>query len=269
MFRFISTNTTGVRQTFGKFTGLSSPGLTFYIPIIQEVTPVSNRIREESFNFRVKTKDDTFVDIGLKIQFQVKAEDSGTAFFSLDNAESQIESYIENTVRSIIPRMSLNEVYETRHDICDQVSKELSEKIRSFGYTLRNTLVTDVTPTKEVMDAMNRVKASERLLIAAKNEADAHYIKEIRQAEADRDRKILQGEGISGQRLAILKGYEESVQKMMNAFSMGSSEILQFIVRCQELDTMEAIGRSTNTKTLFFGQDKPVVSDVIKAREVQ
>ncbi len=44
MFKFIPTMNTGVVQTFGKFTRLAAPGLTFYIPYIQKIQLVSNRL---------------------------------------------------------------------------------------------------------------------------------------------------------------------------------------------------------------------------------
>lgn len=268
MFRFIATNTTGVVQTFGKFSHLAEPGLTFYVPIVQRVTTISNRLQEDAFKFDVKTKDDTFLTIGLKVQYQIKPEDTAKAFFSLQNYTEQINSYIENTVRSVVPKMTLNQVFEAQNDICEQVAKELNERISSYGFTIHNTLVTNVTPVREVMDAMNKIKASERLLVSAKNEADADYVKKVREAEADRDRKILQGQGISGQRLAILKGYEDSVNNMAQSFGLSPKDIINFVNRTQELDTMESIGRSSNAKTVFFGTSSQTLTDFSKAREI-
>lgn len=266
---FIDTNTTGILQTFGKFSGTKAPGLRFYIPIMQTMSIVSNKLEQLGFNFEVKTKDDVFLNLGLKVQYQVMPEDSSKAFFLLSSPENQMDAFIENAVRSIVPQMTMNQVFESQNDICGQVNDRLATKMANYGFTIRDTLVTSIQPPKEVQDAMNHIKASERRREASKNEADANYILEVRNAEADRDRKILQGEGISGQRLAILKGYERGVDDMAIKFGLTPRDIIAFVMETQKLDTMESIGKSSNTKTLFF--DTSVDShtrNIIRAREV-
>ena len=62
-FKFIPTAFTGVRQTFGRFTGLCKPGLNLYIPVIQKITEVSNMVQSREFKLRVKTKDNVFTKI--------------------------------------------------------------------------------------------------------------------------------------------------------------------------------------------------------------
>lgn len=108
-FKFIETASTGVRQTFGRFSGLSQPGLRLYVPFIQTITPISNRVQQDVFTFETKTKDNVFVVLGIAVQYQIKPENTEKAFFSLDNPIEQINSYIENVVRSRVPKMtSLN-----------------------------------------------------------------------------------------------------------------------------------------------------------------
>lgn len=44
MFKFISSMETGVVTTFGKLSRLATPGLNFYIPVMQKMNVVSNRL---------------------------------------------------------------------------------------------------------------------------------------------------------------------------------------------------------------------------------
>ena len=43
-FKFVPTMNTGVVQTFGKFSRLAGPGLRFFIPFVQKMSMVSNRL---------------------------------------------------------------------------------------------------------------------------------------------------------------------------------------------------------------------------------
>lgn len=249
--KFIGTQTTGICQTFGRFTSLRHAGLNLYIPFIQTIKLVSNNIQNQAFACMVKTSDDVFSQMRVQVQVQVRPEDTEKAFFMLQDCTTQIDAYVQNIVRAESSKLTLNKLFGSQTEIAGAVSKDLKEKMSGFGYTIIDTLVTDIKPADEVAVAMNKIYASERLKQAAKNEADANYIKEVRQAEADRDRKILQGEGVSGQRLAILKGYESGIEKMAKNLALTPKDIIDFVMRTQYYDTLESIGRSPNTKTVF------------------
>lgn len=266
-FKLIPTSQTGIKQTFGKYSGLLNPGIHFYVPFFQKITKISNRIRENSFRFEIKTRDDVFAVIDLSVQFCIEPDDSDKAFFKLNNPHEQINSYIENIIRSETPRMTLNEIYESQDHLSQSIDNNLSPKMKEFGYTIVKTLVRNIEPNKEVKKAMNAIYASERLKKAAENEAEANYIKKVREAEADRDRKRLQGEGMSQQRLAILTGYKEGVDQMSQHLGLTPREIIEFVMKTQHLDAIESIGNSPNTKTIFVNHD-PNKANFMEAKEV-
>jgi regulator of protease activity HflC (stomatin/prohibitin superfamily) len=266
MATFVSTSYTGIRQTFGRVTKLLQPGIHFYMPGLQKITKVSNKLRHDTFLFDVKTRDNVFTKIGLSIQYRVEAENTSLAFFSLENPQGQIDSYIENIVRSKVPTMTLSELFEAQYEICKAVSDDVSSKMKKYGFTLENTLVTEVIPDKSVVDAMNKVFASNQLKNVAENEANANYITEIRKAEADKERKRLLGEGVSLQRLAILSGYENSVQSMATKLDVTPKDIINFVTNVLHLDMMESVGKSENAKVVFI-DNKPnnFMSDIKKS----
>ena len=71
MFRFIDSMTTGVVTTFGSFTRLATPGLNFYIPFIQKMHIISNRLCENHCNIVVRTSDKVFPKLDITIQYKV------------------------------------------------------------------------------------------------------------------------------------------------------------------------------------------------------
>jgi regulator of protease activity HflC (stomatin/prohibitin superfamily) len=267
MFKIIHQSTTAVWKTFGKFSGISGPGLKFYIPIMHKITPVSNRLHQDPFKVEVKTKDNVFANLHIDVQYQVKPEDTEKAFFSMSEPVKQMTSYIENDIRSFSSRKNLDALFESQDEICQTVSENLSKKMKEHGYTIVNTLVTGIEPAKEVKDAMNRINATLRLKEAAINEANAHYEKEVGQARADKERKKLQGEGISEQRKAILEGYETGLEKMAQKLGLSNKEVIAFVQGFQHLDVMESIGRSQNAKIIFMNNNtNDLGSQLIKAQ---
>lgn len=264
--KFIQTQATGIRSTFGKYTATLSPGLNLYIPGIQRIDTVCNKIRQDEFIFEAKTVDDVFVTIALKVQHQVLEENSVRAFYKLNRPYEQLDAYIENVVRAEVPQMTLNEMFTQQDAVCKTVHRLLSDKMNDFGFTIVNTLITRIEPDRRVKDAMNSVYESERLKVSAKNKADAHYISEVRQAEADKERKRLQGEGISEQRIAIMKGYQSGVSELSKTLDITPRDIIDFVTKTQHLDTMESIGRSQNAKTIFLNNE---VDSYMKATTIK
>ena len=271
-FKFIKTSSTGVLQTFGRFSGLRSPGLNLYIPIVQTLTPVSNRLHQKSIALRVKTSDNVFTDLGIDVQYRVKPEDTEKAYFSLDDPLGQMDAFVKNVVRDRVPKLKLDELFESPDDISKAIEDRLAPKMKVHGFTIESTLLTNIDPDHLVMESMNKINATERLKEAAKNEADASYIKKVREAEADRDRKRLQGEGISQQRIEIMKGYQTGVNEMADVFGMDHHQIVQFVLKTQHLDTVEAIGKSNNSKTLFFNhnpENNDLLTNLQASKETQ
>jgi len=71
MWRFIQSMNTGVVTTFGKYSRLAGPGLRFYLPIVQQMHIVSNRLCENHCNIVVRTSDKVFPKLDITIQYRV------------------------------------------------------------------------------------------------------------------------------------------------------------------------------------------------------
>ena len=72
MFRFVPTMSTAVVQTFGKFSRTSSPGLAFYIPFIQELNIVSNKLHEKQCKMTIRTADKVSPQLDITLQYRIK-----------------------------------------------------------------------------------------------------------------------------------------------------------------------------------------------------
>ena len=256
-FKFVKTSEIGIRQTFGKEGGiltsdtLCNPGFRAFIPLIQSIDIVSTRISQDTYCFETKTVDNVFTTLNINVQYQIKKEDARNAYFVLDNINQQLKTYVENTVRSLVSSMTLDDTYKSQHEVSEKVFEVLKDKMLSYGVTIIDTLVTEIVPARQVKEAMNNINASEREKIAAKNKADAEYIHRTRLAEAHAEQKRLNGVGMSNMRKEIVDGYINSISEGSSILNLTPSDMLKFVTRIQELDVNETIGTNTNTKVLF------------------
>ena len=231
-----------------------TPGINFYIPFYQKVVGrIYTNTLQNNFTFNVKSKDNVFADLKMSVQYRVEndAQQIKNAYYSLDDPIKQLEAYIEDGVRSTAPTMTLDELFESKDTICNQVKKELFPRMKEHGFSIVNTLITDINPDPEVKVAMNKINATARLALAAQNEANAKKIAAVTEAQAEKERKKLLGEGVADQRQAILAGYKESIEDFCANLKITPKEAINLTIVSQYMDMVEKMGTSANNKTVF------------------
>ncbi len=254
---FVKQNTCCIIERFGKFQSVKHSGLRFRIPVIDQV---KRTIRFEMQNLpttvNTKLKDNAFVAVEFVQQYWIQNDDDTVVRLVYElgaNYEERIAERVHNEARSVLNRLDLNDVYDKKDDIGHDIEVELKKWLTTFGIRLEKTLTNDVNPSENVVRSMNEKKQAEFDLQTAELTAEADYRKTVRAAEARREAKIADGEGIAGQRNAIFSNISDTVVAMDSAFSgeVPVSAILQHVLELQRLDTQEQIAKNSETTTLF------------------
>ena len=251
-------------ERFGKFKRIASPGLHVRIPVIDmRAGIVSLRLNQLDVDVETKTQDDVFVKVTASIQYRVLPEKIYDAFYTLNDPESQIQAFVFDVIRSRVPKIKLDDVFAKKDDIADSVREELKEVMNEFGYDILKTLVTDIVPDSRVKAAMNEINESQRLRIAAMERGEAEKILKVKQAEAEAESKILQGQGMAGQRKAIIEGLKESLSDFQDQIpDSKTQDIMGLILMAQYFDTLKDMGASGKTNTIFIPHSPSSLNDL-------
>ena len=245
----------GVVERLGKFNRVIGPGLNFVIPIIEGVAGrESIRVRQLDVPVETKTKDNVFVNLGVSVQFIAVSEKIFDAFYRLTDVEMLITSYVYEVVRGEVPKMTLDEVFETKEDLAQIIKSDLSDSMDDFGYAIIKSLITDIDPAPNVKAAMNQINATARLLVAAENEAEADKIRQVKSAEAEAESKKLQGEGIAQQRAAIIEGFKDSINdlKQVTGSEVETQDVMNMVMMVQYFDALRDIGTSGQNNAVLI-----------------
>ena len=269
LFIFLSSFFTVKQQTsiiverFGKFHSIRQSGLQLKIPMIDRIAGrVNLKIQQLDVIIETKTKDNVFVKLKVSVQFMVVKETVYDAFYKLEYPHDQITSYVFDVVRAEVPKLILDDVFERKDDIAIAVKRELNEAMTTYGYTIINTLVTDIDPDIQVKNAMNRINAADREKTVAEFEAEASRIRIVAKAKAEAESKRLQGQGIADQRREIARGLVESVD-VLNKVGINSQEASALIVVTQHYDTLQAIGADANSNLILLPNSPQAGSDML------
>jgi regulator of protease activity HflC (stomatin/prohibitin superfamily) len=259
----VKQQTAALVERFGKFNSVRMPGLQFKLPIFDRIAgKVSMKINQLDVNVETKTKDDVFVKMKVSVQYVILKEHIYEAFYKLEDPDSQITSYVFDTVRAEVPKLKLDDVFLRKDDIAIAIKRELEGAMNAYGYGIIKALVTDIDPDAAVKDAMNRINASEREKVAAEYEGEAERIRIVAKAKAEAESKRLQGQGTADQRREIAKGLEDSVE-VLNQVGINSQEASALIVITQHYDTLQAMGESNKSNLILLPNSPSAASDML------
>ena len=200
-----------------------------------------------------KTQDNVFVTMNVATQYRVNENNVIDAYYKLMRPEAQIKSYIEDALRSSVPKLTLDELFEKKDEIALEVQKQVAEEMSTYGYIIVKTLITKVEPDAEVKQSMNEINAAQRKRVAAQELAEADKIKIVTAASAEAEKDRLHGVGIAEQRKAIVDGLADSIKELKGAnIELTEEQIMSILLTNQYLDTLNNFADSSGNNTIFL-----------------
>lgn len=241
-------------ERWGRFNRVARAGLNWKIPFAERIAgDVDMRVRQLAVKIETKTKDNVLLVISANVQYQIEQGKEAQWFYAMDNGVQQVSAFVMNVVRAHAPKMSLDEVYEKKDDLADEISRDLAAEVGKFGFLVRKSLIVDVSPDERVAHAMNDINAAQREAVAANARGDAAKTLRVKEAEAEAAAMQLHGEGIANQRKAIASGMKESVDLLRESLPEASNEELTaLMLSSQYFDTLKEVAASSQTNTLFL-----------------
>lgn len=260
----VTQQTAAIVERFGRFKRIAKAGLNFKIPIIDRIAGrLSLRIQQLDVRVETKTNDNVFVFVVVSVQYYVLPEKVVDAFYRLQNPQSQITSFVFDTVRARVPSIILDDLFEKKDDIAQAVKAELDAVMDDFGYGIIKALVTDIDPDAKVKTSMNEINAAQRMREAAIQQAEADKIRVVKAAEGEAESKALQGQGIANQRKAIIDGLKDSVENFSTAVDGAKAQdVMNLVLMTQYFDTIKDIGLSGKSNTILIPHSPAGMSDI-------
>jgi regulator of protease activity HflC (stomatin/prohibitin superfamily) len=236
---------------FGKYARTATAGLNVKLPFIEAKSrPLSLRTEQHIVKVESITKDKVTVTLEISVQSRVIPAKAYEAFYKLTDPAKQIESYVFDAVRSKVPEMELDQVFQNKGEIAGAVESELKQDMAEYGFEIQRALVTEITPSQKVVEAMNDINAAQREQIAANARGEANKTLVIKQAEAEAAQKKLRGEGVAAEREAIANGIKNSLETI-KAAGVPIDEVLRILMTAQGFDAMRDMAASGKSTVIF------------------
>ena len=154
-------------QDMGRFKRTASPGLNLYLwPLHNMVGIVSTRVQQLNVRTVTKTLDNVTVSLQVAVQYRIindyiqdekpgaESEPSGDevvpftpdmdrnpenhgvyrAFYRLTDIQEQLRPYVEDVVRSQVPKRSLDDAFAEKEAVAVAVKSSLQHRMSDYGY---------------------------------------------------------------------------------------------------------------------------------------
>ncbi len=219
------------------------PGLRFLIPIIDR--PVKVDLREQFIEVPSQTaitKDNAPINIDFLIYWKIVdplKSVVNVAFFA-----GALQGIATTTLRAVIGDIILDDVLSKRDQINEILRVRLDESTERWGGKITTVEIREITPPRDVQDAMNRQLSAERTRRAVITESEGSRQAAINVAEGQKQAEILKAEGDRQAAILRAEGFSEALTRIFQA----ASGVDQKTMALQYLEALKALGNSPSTK---------------------
>ncbi len=223
--------------TFGSPKAVTTPGLHFKIPFIQNVTKVNTTIQGFNIGYRDGTDDNPTGDdiedalmitsdynfIYVDFYAEYRVTDPVKALYASENPALVLKNIAQNCIRTTIGSYSVDSVLTTgKNEIQSNIKQMILDKLETYdiGIQLVNITIQDATPpTAEVENAFKEVETAKQGKETALNNANKYRNEQIPNAEAESDKILQDAEAKKQERINEASGQAARFNSMYQEYA--------------------------------------------------
>ncbi len=219
------------------------PGLRFLVPIVDR--PVKVDLREtltEVPSQTTITKDNAPINVDFLVYWRIA--DPLKSVLSPQRLDDMLLGVASTTLRAVIGDISLDEVLSKREQINEVLRVKLDEITERWGGKVTTVEIREITPPRDVQDAMNRQLSAERTRRAVITESEGTRQAAINVAEGQKQSEILKAEGERQAAILRAEGFSQALERIFAA----AHQIDEKTMALQYLEALKQLGASPSTK---------------------
>ncbi|MBP7518127.1 MAG: paraslipin [Desulfobulbus sp.] len=216
-----------VIERLGKYRTTLEAGFHILIPFFDKVA-YKRSLKEQSIDIPAQTcitADNVSMEIDGCLYLQVV--NSRLSAYGIDNYHYAVAQLAQTSLRSAIGKISLDNTFEARENLNQQVVDALDEASQNWGVKVLRYEIKDIQPPKSVLEAMEKQMRAEREKRAEIAKSEGERQSTINRAEGDRAEAIARSEGEKMRRINEAEGQAQEILKVAEATAEGIRRVAQ------------------------------------------